>query len=146
MLPSTIEIILVEDNLSDAEMTLDALKRKNLGNILRVIEDGAEALDYFFNRGDYSDKKASNNPKLILIDLKLPKVSGLEVLRELKSNKKTKNIPVVILTSSSEDSNIKTAYELGANSFIVKPVDFDQFCKAVGDIGLYWMLFNEPPK
>ncbi len=138
---SSVEILLIEDNPSDAELITDALKSKNLVNRVKILEDGAQVLDYFFRRGKFSKRKSL--PKLILLDLKLPKVNGLEVLKEIKSNKKTRKIPVVVLTSSKEDSDIKEAYKLGANSYILKPVDYNQFTKAVGEIGLYWLLLNE---
>lgn len=144
MISSSVEILLIEDNPNDAELTMDALKNKKLANRVKIIEDGAQALEYIFGRGKYSEQKSI--PKLILLDLKLPKISGLEVLKELKNNNKTRKIPVVMLTSSKEDSDIKEAYKLGANSYIVKPVDFDQFTKAVGEIGLYWLLLNESPE
>ena len=144
MTTSSVEILLIEDNPNDAELTIDALRKKKLANKVQILEDGVQALDYIFGRGKYSGQKSK--PKLILLDLKLPKISGLEVLKEIKTNKKTRNIPVVVLTSSKEDSDIKEAYKLGANSYIVKPVDFDQFTNAVGEIGLYWLLLNESPQ
>jgi two-component system response regulator len=131
------EILLVEDNPNDAELTTRALKQRNLANQLHVCRDGAEALDYIAT--------ASAVPKVILLDLKLPKVDGLEVLRKLKSDERTRSIPVVVLTSSREEPDIERAYALGANSYIVKPVDFDAFARAVSDVGLYWLLLNHPP-
>lgn len=139
------EILLVEDNAADVEMTLRSLKKHHFANKVTVVRDGAEALDYLFREGKYKDLPAPVSLNLILLDLKLPKVNGLEVLKQLKSNKDTRLIPVVILTSSKEEPDIREAYRLGANSYIVKPVDFDQFMNAVSDIGLYWLVLNEPP-
>ena len=135
-----VEILLVEDNAHDAELTLRALKQRNLANRVHVCRDGAEAIDFF----DGSDAGAT--PKVILLDLKLPKVDGLEVLQRLKSSTRTKAIPIVVLTSSREEPDIEKAYALGANSYIVKPVDFDAFARAVSDVGLYWLLLNHPPQ
>lgn len=140
-----VEILLVEDNMDDAELAIRALKKNNLVNNLVHLKDGAEALDFIFAMGKYSDRNMDETPKVILLDLKMPKVNGIEVLQKLKSDERTKKIPVVILTSSKEDPDIKTCYELGANSYIVKPVEFDAFAKAVNDLGLYWMLLNQPP-
>lgn len=134
-----VEILLVEDNANDAELTLRALKQRNLANQVHVCRDGAEAMD-FFSGG------ATPVPKVVLLDLKLPKVDGLEVLRRLKGDVRTKAIPVVVLTSSREEPDIERAYELGANSYIVKPVDFEAFARAVSDVGLYWLLLNHPPQ
>lgn len=131
------EILLVEDNPNDAELTTRALKQRNLANQLHVCRDGAEALEYI--------ARVNGVPKVILLDLKLPKIDGLEVLRRLKSEDRTKTIPVVVLTSSREEPDIERAYALGANSYIVKPVDFDAFARAVSDVGLYWLLLNHPP-
>lgn len=141
-----IEILLVEDNQYDAELALTALQKRHLANSIHHVEDGAEALDFIFARGKYSDRQIENGPKIILLDLKMPKVNGIEVLRQVKEDERTKKIPVVVLTSSKEDPDIKTCYELGVNSYIVKPVDFDNFFKAVEDLGLYWLLLNQPPK
>jgi two-component system response regulator len=134
-----VEILLVEDNANDAELTLRALKQRNLANQVFVCRDGAEAINFFA-------QSASPVPKVILLDLKLPKVDGLEVLRRLKGDTRTKSIPVVVLTSSREEPDIERAYELGANSYIVKPVDFEAFARAVSDVGLYWLLLNHPPQ
>ena len=134
-----VEILLVEDNANDAELTLRALKQRNLANQVHVCRDGAEAME-FFQGG------ASPVPKVVLLDLKLPKVDGLEVLRRLKGDARTKAIPIVVLTSSREEPDIERAYELGANSYIVKPVDFEAFARAVSDVGLYWLLLNHPPQ
>ncbi len=140
-----VDILLVEDNPHDAELTIRALKKRNLANHLIVAEDGAEALDFIFARGKYIQRDISLSPKVILLDLKLPKVNGLEVLRSIKSHPQTDSIPVVVVTSSAEDPDIKAAYELGANSYVVKPVDFDQFSEAMSNLGMYWLLLNQPP-
>jgi two-component system response regulator len=134
-----VDILLVEDNANDAELTLRALKQRNLANQVHVCHDGAEAMDFFADGG-------SPIPKVVLLDLKLPKVDGLEVLRRLKQDSRTKAIPIVVLTSSREEPDIERAYALGANSYIVKPVDFDTFARAVSDVGLYWLLLNHPPQ
>ena len=136
-----VEILLVEDNAHDAELTLRALKQRNLANRVHVCRDGAEAIGFF---DDGSEAGAA--PKVILLDLKLPKVDGLEVLQRLKSSARTRAIPVVVLTSSREEPDIEKAYALGANSYIVKPVDFEAFARAVSDVGLYWLLLNHPPQ
>jgi two-component system response regulator len=141
-----VDILLVEDNPQDAELTTRALKKHNLANRLITIEDGAEALDFIFHRGKYATMALSHPPKVVLLDLKLPKVSGLEVLRAIRQNDATRSLPVVIITSSREDPDIKAAYDLGANSYVVKPVDFDDFAQAVSSLGLYWLLVNQPPK
>jgi two-component system response regulator len=141
-----VDILLVEDNPQDAELTIRALKKSNLANRLITVEDGAEALDFLFCRGKYATRDNGRPPRVVLLDLKLPKVSGLEVLRALKQDEKTRAIPVVIVTSSREDPDIKTAYSLGANSYVVKPVDFDAFAEAVSSLGLYWLLVNQPPR
>ncbi|MBA4196604.1 MAG: two-component system response regulator [Chitinophaga sp.] len=137
-----IEILLVEDNHDEAELVIRNLKKNNLANNLRHIDDGVEALDFIFSRGVYKHRKDFSHPKLILLDLKLPKVSGLEILQEIKSNEETKTIPVVVLTSSKEDVDVSEAYRFGVNSYIVKPVNFESFSKAVIDIGMYWMVLN----
>jgi two-component system response regulator len=141
-----VDILLVEDNPQDAELTIRALKKHNLANRVIVIEDGAAALDFIFARGTYAARDVGHPPKVVLLDLKLPKVNGLEVLRALKQDERTRAIPVVIVTSSREDPDIKTAYALGANSYVVKPVDFDAFAEAVSSLGLYWLLVNQPPR
>ncbi len=141
-----VEILLVEDNPSDVELTLRALKKHNLANNLLVVKDGAEALDFVFGTGAYAKRSVAKSPKLILLDLKLPKVDGLEVLRKIKSDERTKVIPVVVLTSSSEERDIVESYKLGVNSYMVKPVDFDQFVDCVSEMGLYWLVCNEPPR
>jgi two-component system, response regulator len=140
------DILLVEDNPQDAELTIRSLKKQNLANRLTTVEDGAEALDFVFCRGKYASRNLEHSPKVILLDLKLPKMSGLEVLRALKEDERTRSIPVVIVTSSREDPDIKAAYALGANSYVVKPVDFDAFMDAVSTLGLYWLLVNQAPQ
>jgi two-component system response regulator len=144
--PQAIDILLVEDNPQDAELTIRALNKRNLANPLHLVEDGAEALDFIFCRGTYAQREMTNPPKVILLDLKLPKVSGLEVLRVVKENELTRSIPVVVVTSSREDPDIRTAYALGANSYVVKPVNFDAFLDAMSQLGFYWLLLNQPPK
>ncbi|HEX37690.1 MAG TPA: response regulator [Candidatus Cloacimonetes bacterium] len=140
-----VEILLVEDNPSDEELTIRAFKKNNLEKKVYCVRDGEEALDFLFARNNYSDREIREKPKLILLDLKLPKVDGLEVLRQIKNNRITKTIPVVVLTSSREERDIVRSYELGVNSYISKPVDFDKFVKAVTDVGLYWFIMNEVP-
>jgi CheY-like chemotaxis protein len=139
------EILLVEDNPDDVELTLRALSTHNLANRVKVVSDGAEALDYL-RPDDGEHPPADGYPKLVLLDLKLPRVGGIEVLRRLKASERTRLIPVVVMTSSREESDLVASYKYGANSYIVKPVDFDQFMKAVSVLGLYWMLFNEVPR
>jgi two-component system response regulator len=146
MATNEIEILLVEDNPNDVELTLRALKKHNLTNKVHVVKDGAEALEYILATGAYANRDINNSLKVILLDLKLPKVDGLEVLRQIKSNERTKMIPVVVLTSSKEERDLVESYKLGANSFITKPVDFENFVKSVSDIGLYWLLLNQPPR
>ena len=141
-----IEILLVEDNATDAELTIRTLKKHNLANKLVWVKDGAEALDIIFGTGQYEGRKSDFNPKVILLDLRLPKVDGLEVLEKIKSNERTKVIPVIVMTSSKEEKDIIASYQLGVNSFISKPVVFDEFAKTVTDIGLYWLLLNRPPQ
>ena len=137
------DIILVEDNPNDAELMVRSLKKNHLANKFIILEDGEQALDYLFCRGQYAERDSDELPKVIFLDLKLPKVHGLEVLKEVKSNDKTKKIPIVIVTSSKEDPDIKAAYSLGANSYVVKPVDFDQFKETINQLGLYWLVINE---
>lgn len=141
-----VEILLVEDNPRDAELTIRALKKNNLANNLIHVEDGAEALDFLFARGKYKEKETDVLPKVVLLDLKLPKVNGLEVLRIIKEDERTRMIPVVVVTSSTEDPDIKAAYELGVNSYIVKPVQFKDFINAMKQLGIYWLLVNQPLK
>lgn len=135
-----VEILLVEDNPSDAELTIRALKTKRLSNNVVHVKDGAAALDFLFGNGT---SPGNTKPKVILLDLKLPKVNGLEVLERIKNNPQTKSIPVVVLTSSREDSDLSKCYEMGANSYIVKPVEFESFVTAVGELGFYWLLRNQ---
>jgi CheY-like chemotaxis protein len=143
---SAIEILIVEDSPHDAELTLRALKKNNLANNILVARDGAEALDFFFCRGKFEKRNIKNPPKVVLLDLKLPKVSGLEVLKIVKGDKRTSHIPIVVVTSSKQEPDMKEAYALGVNSYVVKPVDFDQFINAMSSLGLYWLLVNEPLK
>lgn len=138
-----VEILLVEDNPSDQELTLKALNKYKLSNSIYTVEDGAEALDFVFAEGQYSSRNISLLPKLILLDLKLPKVSGLEVLKKIKSDQRTKRIPIVVLTSSKEEKDIVESYEYGVNSYIVKPVDFSKFIESIREIGFYWLLLNQ---
>jgi len=140
-----VEIILIEDNPNDAEMTIRALRKNNISNHLVHLKDGEEALEFIFGTGKFNGRNTNNLPKVILLDLKMPKVDGIEVLKRLKEAEKTKLIPVVVLTSSNEDPDISTSYKLGANSYIVKPVGFENFIKAVADLGMYWLLLNKAP-
>jgi len=146
MIENSIEILLVEDNPNDVELTLHALKKNNLTNRVYVVRDGAEALEYLFSSGAYAERDLNQTPKVILLDLKLPKVDGMEVLKRIKADERTRSIPVVVLTSSREERDIVDSYRLGVNSYITKPVDFDQFTEAVRQLGLYWLLLNQPPK
>lgn len=136
-------ILLVEDNPDDEALTIRALTKNNIGNELVVARDGAEALDFLFCTGAYADRDPDAKPEVILLDLKLPKVDGLEVLRRIRSDERTQVLPVVILTSSKEEQDLITGYKLGANSYVRKPVDFDQFMEAVRQLGLYWLVLNE---
>jgi CheY-like chemotaxis protein len=138
-------ILLVEDNPDDETLTLRALKKNNIGNDVVIVRDGAEALDYLFGTGAYAGRDMTSMPAVTLLDLKLPKVDGLEVLRRLRSDERTELIPVVILTSSIEEQDLVRSYKLGANSYIRKPVDFSQFAEAVRQLGLHWLVINEPP-
>ena len=143
---NAVDILMIEDRDEDIELALTALKKHNLANNIKVARDGEEALKFIFAIGDDSDEAVNRPPKLILLDLKLPKVSGFEVLRKIRADERTKFTPVVILTSSSENDDISEGYKLGANSYIIKPVNFDNFVKAVSEVGLYWLLLNSPPK
>ncbi len=143
---NAVDILLVEDNPQDAELTIRALKKRNLANRLFTVEDGAEALDFIFCRGRYASRLDADHPKVILLDLKLPKVNGLEVLQAIKADERTHLIPVVIVTSSHEDPDVLAAYKLGANSYVVKPVEFDAFTEAMRYIGFYWLLVNQVPE
>ena len=138
-------ILLVEDNPDDVELTRRALKHGKIANDLKIVCDGAEALDYLFADGNYADRDSSDLPAVVLLDLKLPKVDGLEVLRRIRADERTKLLPVVILTSSKEEKDLVNGYSLGANSYVRKPVNFDEFADAVRQLGLYWLLLNEPP-
>jgi len=145
MSENIVEILLVEDNPSDAELTMHALRENNLANHIEWLHDGAEALDFLFASGAYAGRDLNKLPRIILLDLKLPKVNGLEVLQQIKADARTRAIPVVVMTSSREERDIVESYKLGVNSYIVKPVDFDQFTEAVRLLGLYWVLLNQPP-
>jgi len=140
-----VEVLLVEDNPQDADLAKRALRKKNLANHLQWVEDGEAALDFLFCRGSYSDRTPSRQPKVVLLDLKLPKLDGLEVLEAIKGDDRTKSIPIVIVTSSRQDPDIAKAYALGANSYVVKPIDFDQFADSMANLGYYWLLINQPP-
>ena len=137
-------ILLAEDSTQDVELTLNALAELNITNSVAVARDGAEALDYLYKRGKFADR-GNGNPVLLLLDLKMPKVDGLEVLRSVKSDPRLRTIPVVVLTSSREEQDVVRSYELGVNAYVVKPVAFEKFLRAVRDLGLFWMLINEPP-
>jgi CheY-like chemotaxis protein len=140
-----VEILLVEDNDHDAEMTLRALKKENLANNVHRVEDGQQALSFLFATGAYSERNIANGPRVILLDLKLPKIDGLEVLGRVKTDERTKMIPVVVMTSSKEDRDMVESYKLGVNSYISKPVEFENFLAAVKQFGLYWLLVNRMP-
>jgi CheY-like chemotaxis protein len=143
MAGNEVEILLIEDNPGDLELTLHALRKNNLANKIQVARDGEEALDFLFCRGEFKDRNRNQTPKLVLLDLKLPKVDGLEVLKQVKSDPRTKTIPVVIMTSSKEERDLVAGYNLGVNSYIQKPVDFDQFRETVKNVGLYWLITNQ---
>ena len=145
MMAQAAEILLVEDNPDDVELTLHALRQEKLANQIMVARDGEEALDFLFRRGAHAQQSLAPQLKLVLLDLKLPKLDGLEVLRQMKADEHTRNIPVVILTSSKEERDVVQGYKLGVNSYIQKPVDFDQFRETVKQAGLYWLLINQPP-
>ncbi len=144
-LTDDVEILLVEDNPADAELAMMALEEGKLANKLVWLKDGAEALDFLFATGAYAGRNAANIPKVVLLDLRMPKVDGLEVLRRVKGNDLTKRIPVVVLTSSREDRDVVASYDLGVNSYISKPVNFEKFSKVVSELGLYWLVINHPP-
>lgn len=140
-----IEVLLVEDNADEAKLTMRALSKNNITNNIIWLKDGEEAENFIFAKGQYSERNIQNKPKVILLDLKLPKVTGLEFLKLIKANEDTRSIPVVVLTASREDKDLKECYNLGVNSYIVKPVNFEQFFKSAKEIGLYWVLINQPP-
>jgi two-component system, response regulator len=144
MSEDNLEILLVEDNQNDMDLALHALRRENLANNIFVARDGEEALDFLFCRGAFAQRSFNHPPKLVLLDLKLPKVDGMEVLKQVKSDPRTKSIPIVIMTSSKEERDLVAGYNLGANSYIQKPVDFDQFRETVKSVGLYWLVINQP--
>lgn len=141
-----VEILLVEDNPTDAELTMEALREAKLVNHLVWVKDGAEALDFIFRKGAFAGRAANSFPSVILLDLRLPKVDGLEVLQRLKADEQTRKIPVVVLTSSNEDRDIMRSYEQGVNSFVSKPVGFEEFARVVSQLGMYWLLINHAPK
>jgi len=143
---NTVEILLVEDNPRDVDLTLRAMKKRNLANKMHVVRDGQAALDYIFGENEYADRDVNHQPKVVLLDLKLPKIDGLEVLRRLKGDERTKVIPVVVLTSSDQEKDMVESYRLGVNSYIQKPVDFDKFLDCVAELGLYWLLLNRVPE
>lgn len=145
MTENMVEILLVEDNANDVELTLHALRRYNLANRIHIVRNGVEALDFIFCTGAYAQRSILPGPKVILLDLKLPLVDGLEVLQRIKGDPRTRMIPVVVLTSSREERDIVESYRLGVNSYITKPVDFEQFTEAVRTLGMYWVLLNLPP-
>ena len=140
---SDVDILLVEDNTSDAEMTIVALKNNGLANKLLHVKDGAAALDFIFAEGEYTGRNMQQKPKVILLDVKMPKVNGIEVLQKIRNDIRTKNIPIVMLTSSKEDPDIKACYDLGVNSYVVKPVEFDEFQKVITKLGLFWVIVNQ---
>lgn len=140
-----VEILLIEDNMQDAELTIRSLRKNNVSNKIVHLKDGSIALQFIFGAGEFEGRDINKKPKVILLDLKMPKVNGLEVLEKIKADARTRTIPIVILTSSKEDPDIKKSYDLGANSYIVKPVDFDGFHKVVSELGLYWVLLNQSP-
>jgi two-component system, response regulator len=143
---NAVEILIVEDNPHDAELTMRALRKNNLANSVLIARDGAEALDFLFCRGKFENRSFASPPKVVLLDLKLPKVSGLELLKIVKEDKRTVHIPIVVVTTSRDEPDMKEAYALGVNSYVVKPVEFDQFINAMSSLGLYWLLVNEPLK
>lgn len=143
---NSVELLLVEDNINDAELAIRELKKHNLTNNLFHVKDGEEAIEFIFGIGKYSESRNVNHsPKVVLLDIQMPKVNGIEVLQRIKSDDRTKSMPVVILTSSKEDPDIKRCYDLGANSYIVKPVNFEGFAEAIKNLGFFWLLLNQPP-
>lgn len=142
---NAVEVLLVEDNPRDAELTIRAFKKHNLANKLFHVEDGVDALDFLFARGKFEGRDINEAPKVVLLDLKLPRINGLEVLHAIRADKRTQSVPVVIVTSSAEDPDIEMAYQLGANSYVIKPVQFDSFMDAMTKLGVYWLIVNHPP-
>jgi CheY-like chemotaxis protein len=140
-----VEVLIVEDNAHDMEMTVRALRKHHLANRVVAVGDGAEALDYVFARGAYAARSVADTPSVVFLDLKLPKIDGVEVLRQIKANPQTKSIPIVMLTSSAEDRDRIESYQLGVNSYVVKPIEFDSFAKTIADLGFYWLAVNRPP-
>jgi len=145
MLDNLLDIILIESNPSDVDFALESLQEHNLANRVKVLRDGKEALDYIFRQGKYLDSGISDHPVLILLDIKLPKIDGLNILRRIRGNERTKRIPVVLITGSTSEAQKMEGYNLGVNSYIIKPIEFDKFAKAISQIGLYWAVLNEPP-
>lgn len=145
MTTNVVEVLLIEDNPNDVELMLHTLKKNNLANLIHVVRDGAEALDFLFCRGAYESRNPNHTPKVVLLDLKLPKVDGLEVLRQIRGDERMRQLPVVVMTSSREERDIIESYKLGINSYIVKPLDFGEFSEVVHQVGCYWMLLNQPP-
>lgn len=139
-----VEILLVEDNPRDLELTLRALRKNHLANSIATVSDGEEALDFLFARGKYAGRDIGSHPKVVFLDLKLPKVDGIEVLRQVKADERTKTIPVVVVTSSAEERDRVESYNLGVNSYVVKPIEFDSFVKTISELGFYWMAINRP--
>lgn len=139
-----VEILLVEDNPRDLELTLRALRKNHLANSIATVSDGEEALDFLFGRGKYAGRDVNNHPKVVFLDLKLPKVDGIEVLRQVKSDERTRKIPIVVVTSSAEERDRLESYNLGVNSYVVKPIEFDSFVKTISALGFYWMAVNKP--
>lgn len=146
MTEKIIEILLVEDDKNDAELAIRSLDKNNVSNNIVWVKDGEEAVDFLLGNGDYSGRNISNQPKIVLLDLKLPKLDGIEVLQKIRENKLTRKLPVVMLTSSKEEKDVVKSYDLGVNSYIVKPLDFDDFAKAISDIGMYWVVMNQSPR
>ena len=146
MIETIVDIVLIEDNPADIELTVRALKKFQIANQIKILKDGEEAINYFFPENTDANSQKHLQPRLVLLDLKLPKVNGLEILKRLKSDPRTKMLPVVVLTSSREESDVIKSYQLGVNSYLVKPVDFDEFLESVRNLGLYWLLLNEQPE
>ncbi|HEX6639622.1 MAG TPA: response regulator [Thermoanaerobaculia bacterium] len=144
MINSGVEILIVEDNARDLELTMRALNKHHLGNRVVAVRDGAEAIDFLFARGEYEDRNIADGPHVIFLDMKLPKIDGIEVLRQIKADPRTHTIPVVMVTSSAQERDMEESYRLGANSYVVKPIDFDAFVKTIADLGFYWLAVNRP--